>query len=204
MIFSVDSKTPKVHPTAFVAPTAVLIGDVTIEANASVWFGAILRGDAGAIVIGEGTNVQDGAVLHEGATTGKRCVLAHQVLVHRAFLGDDVLIANGALVFGDVKVGDGAIIGAGAVLVGPAEVPPKTLWLGIPAKQVREANETLLAMTNRLQQSYVRNRQRYLEGLTPVDASARSAMGFAGEPVPQRRARAGVRTQTRSAARRPS
>jgi len=195
MIFSIDGKTPKVHPTAFVAPTAVLIGDVTIEENASVWFGAILRGDAGAIVIGEGTNVQDGAVLHEGATTGKRCVLAHQVLVHRAFLGDDVLIANGALVFGDVKVGDGAIVGAGAVLVGPAEVPPKTLWLGIPAKQVREANETLLAMTNRLQQSYLRNRQRYLEGLTPVDASARSAMGFAGEPVKQTRARSGVRTR---------
>lgn len=177
MIFSVDGKTPKVDPTAFIAPTAVLIGDVTIEANASVWFGAILRGDAGAIVIGEGTNVQDGAVLHEGATTGKRCVLAHQVLVHRAFLGDDVLIANGAQVFGDVKVGDGAIVGAGAVLVGPAEVPPKSLWLGIPAKQAREVNENLLAMTNRLQQSYVRNRQRYLEGLTPVDASARSAMG---------------------------
>lgn len=201
MIFSVDGKTPKVHPTAFVAPTAVLIGDVTIEADASVWFGAILRGDAGAIVIGEGTNVQDGAVLHEGATTGKRCVLAHQVLVHRAFLGDDVLIANGALVFGDVKVGDGAIVGAGAVLVGPVEVPPKTLWLGIPAKQVREANETLLAMTNRLQQSYLRNRQRYLEGLTPVDASARSAMGFPGEPARHRTARAGARSTSRATTR---
>lgn len=201
MIFSVDGKTPTVHPTAFVAPTAVLIGDVTLEANTSVWFGAVLRGDAGAIVIGEGTNVQDGAVLHEGATTGKRCVLAHQVLVHRAFLGDDVLIANGALVFGDVKVGDGAIVGAGAVLVGPAEVPPKTLWLGIPAKQVREANEDLLAMTNRLQQSYLRNRGRYLEGLTPVDASARSAMGFAGEPVRHRTARAGARSTSRATTR---
>lgn len=176
MIFSIDGKTPRVHPTAFIAPTAVLIGDVTIEENASVWFGAILRGDSGAIVIGEGTNVQDGAVLHQGAVTGKRCVLAHQVLVHQASLGDDVLIANGALVFGDVKVGDGAIVGAGAVLVGPVEVPPRTLWLGIPAKQVREANETLLAMTNRLQTSYVRNRGNYLEGLTPVDDLAKAAM----------------------------
>lgn len=181
MLFSVDDKTPKVHPSAFVAPTAVLIGDVTVEAEASVWFGAVLRGDAGAIVIGEGTNVQDGAILHEGATTGKRCVLAHQVLVHRAFLGDDVLIANGAMVFGDVKVGDGAIVGAGAVLVGPAEVPARTLWLGVPAKQAREVTDTLLAMTNRLQTNYVRNRARYLEGLTPVDAAARSAMGLPGE-----------------------
>ena len=177
MIFSVDGLTPKVHPSAFIAPTAVLIGDVTIEANVSVWFGVVMRGDQGPIVIGEGSNVQDYAVLHEETIVGKRCVLAHQVLVHHATLGDDVLVANGALVFNGVKVGDGAVIGAGAVLVGPVEVPARTLWLGVPAKQAREVSDALFGSTNRIQASYMRNGRRYLETLTPVDDAARAALG---------------------------
>ena len=169
MIFSIDGKTPKVHPTAFVAPNAVLIGDVTLEANASVWFGCVLRGDSGEIVIGEGTNVQDGAVMHERTIVGKRCVLAHMTLTHNAEIGDDVLIANGARVLQSAKIGDGAIIAAGAVLLGPVEVPPRTMWVGIPAKQLREADERLITMTQRLAQGYSNNRGKYLEGLTPVD-----------------------------------
>ena len=99
MIFSIDGKTPNIHPTAFVAPSAVLIGDVTLEENSSVWFGAVLRADSGKIVIGEGTNVQDGAILHEETVLGKFCVLAHSVLVHKAVLGNRVLIGHGALVY---------------------------------------------------------------------------------------------------------
>ncbi len=193
MIFSIDGKTPKVHPTAYIAPTAVLIGDVTVEAHASIWFGVVLRGDAGPIVIGEGTNVQDGAVLHEETIVGKRCVLAHQVLVHHAELADDVLVANGALVFQDVKIGQGAIVGAGALVVGPKQLPARTLWLGVPAKQAREVDDALFtSLTQRVQQSYVRNGARYLAGLTPVDPIARSALGFVGhpsEPLPRTRAR---------------
>src|SRR5690242_4016492 len=102
MIYALNGFTSNVNPTACVAPTAVLIGDVTVEADASIWFGVVLRGDSGPIVIGEGTNVQDGAVLHEETIVGKYCVLAHQVLVHHATLGDGVMVGNGALVFGDV------------------------------------------------------------------------------------------------------
>ena len=176
MIFSIDGKTPNIHPTAFVAPSAVLIGDVTLEENSSVWFGAVLRGDSGKIVIGEGTNVQDGAILHEETVLGKFCVLAHSVLVHKAVLGNRVLIGHGALVYGGVNVGDGAIVGAGAVISGPAEIPPNTVWVGVPAKQVRTTDERLEEMTKRLNDSYIRNRGRYLEGLTPVDDAAKAMM----------------------------
>jgi len=177
VIFSFEGKTPVVHPTAFIAPTAVLIGDVTVEANASVWFGAVLRGDAGAIVIGEGTNIQDNAVLHEGAIIGKHCVVAHHALVHAAVLGDRVLVANGAMVFQQAKLGDDVIIGAGAMLIGPVDAPPRTLWLGVPAKQVREVNDTLVAMTKRLNDAYIRNRARYQADFHPVDAVAKTITG---------------------------
>ena len=176
MIFSIRGMTPKIHPTAFVAPTAVVIGDVTIEANASVWFNAVLRGDAGAIIIGEGSNVQDGAVIHESTTVGKGCVLGHMTLTHNAQLGDNVLIANSATVLQGAKIGDGAIIAAGAVLLGPVEVPPRTMWVGVPAKQLRAAEDRLLDMTVRLANSYSENRGRYLEGLTPVDDAAKAAL----------------------------
>ena len=176
MIFSIDGKTPKIHPTAFVAPNAVIIGDVTLEAHASVWFGCVLRGDSGEIVLGEGTNMQDGAVIHERTIVGKRCVLAHMTLTHNAEVGDDVLIANAARVLQSAKIGDGAIIAAGAVLLGPVEVPPRTMWVGIPAKQLREADERLLTMTKRLATGYANNATKYLAGLTPVDDIAEAFM----------------------------
>jgi len=174
VIYSFEGKTPSVHPSAFIAPTAVLIGDVTVEANASVWFGAVLRGDAGAIVIGEGTNIQDNAVLHEGAIIGRNCVVAHHALVHAAVLGDRVLVANGAMVFQQAKLGDDVIIGAGAMLIGPVEAAPRTLWLGVPAKQVREVDDNLIAMTKRLNDAYIRNRARYHAGFHPADDIART------------------------------
>lgn len=171
MLFALDGKRPIVHPTAFVAPTAVLIGDVVVEAEASVWFHAVLRGDSGQLLVGEGSNVQDGSVLHEGVVLGKRCVLGHQVLVHESVLGAGVLVGNGAKVMA-ATVGDGAIIAAGAVVLGPLEVPARTMWVGIPAKQLREAPEKHLEMVRATAQTYVDRRAQYLAGLAPADAAA--------------------------------
>ena len=154
MLFALDGKTPQIHPTAFVAPGAVLIGDVVLEANASVWFGAVLRGDSGRLTVGEGSNVQDGSVLHEGVTIGKRCVLGHQVLVHETTLGDGVLIGNGAKVMA-ATVGDGAILAAGAVV-----------------KQRGEVQERHRAMIAGTAQTYIDRRGLYLNRLEPVDAEA--------------------------------
>ncbi|MBI4337539.1 MAG: gamma carbonic anhydrase family protein [Chloroflexi bacterium] len=165
MLFSIDGKSPVVHETAYVAPTASVIGEVVLEANVSVWFGAVLRGDAGAIRIGEGTNIQDGAILHEETTLGKNCVVAHLTLVHRCVVGERVLIGNGALVFGPCEIGDGCIIGAGAVVTPGTKIPPNMLVLGVPGKPVREVTDKDRDLVQRLGAGYVRNRGRYLTGL---------------------------------------
>lgn len=164
-LYTVNGLTPKVHPTAWVAPSASVIGDVEIGPNVSIWFNATLRGDSGKITVGEGTNVQDGAVVHEETTIGKNCVIAHMTLVHRAKLGDNVLIANGALVVGamgaEVVVGDGAIVGAGALVTAGSKVEPNTLWMGVPAKQAREVDDRLRMVQQGPQQAYLRSKENY-------------------------------------------
>ncbi len=188
MLFSVDGKTPAVHSSAFVAPTAVLIGEVTIAAGASVWFNAVLRGDAGAITVGEDSNIQDCAVLHEEIAVGRGCTLAHLSLVHDSRLEDDVLIGNGAQVYGGVLVRTGAVVGAGAVVPGPMELPAHTLWLGVPAKQMaakdaeseRQASEKLRALTDFTREHYMERRLHYLNSLTPADAAAEALLRSLG------------------------
>ena len=105
MLYSLEDLSPKIHETAFVAPSAQIIGDVEILEGASVWFNCVLRGDAGKITIGKGTNIQDGTVIHEETTIGENCVVAHQCLVHRCTVGNNVIIGNGALVFGPAEIG---------------------------------------------------------------------------------------------------
>ena len=165
-VYSVNGMTPKIHPTAFVAPSASVIGDVEIGANASIWFGATLRGDSGKIVIGENTNVQDGAVIHEETTIGKNCVIAHMTLTHAVIAGDDVLIANGAKVVGamgaPVKIGDGAIVGAGALVTAGTEIEPNKLVMGIPAKPARDVDDRLRQVREGPLQAYLRSKDNYL------------------------------------------
>ncbi|MCX6024466.1 MAG: gamma carbonic anhydrase family protein [Chloroflexi bacterium] len=176
MIFAINGKTPNIHPTAFVAPNAVIIGDVTLEANSSVWFGCVLRGDSGAIVIGEGSNVQDGAVMHENTILGKDITVGHMALVHNARIADNVLIGLCSAVYGGSEVGERSVIAAGAVCVPGTRIPPNSMAMGIPAKVVREATERDREMTRRLTGGYQQNRGRYLEGLEPVDETAKALM----------------------------
>ena len=164
-IYSVNGLVPQIDPTAFIAPSATVIGDVVIGPNASVWFGATLRGDSGRIMVGEGTNIQDGAVIHEETTIGKNCVIAHMTLVHRVIVGDNVLIANGAKVVGamgtPVVIGDGAIIGAAALVTAGTKVEPNTLMMGIPAKAAREVDDRLRQVQTGPQQAYLRSKDIY-------------------------------------------
>jgi carbonic anhydrase/acetyltransferase-like protein (isoleucine patch superfamily) len=164
-VYSVDGKTPKIHPTAFIAPSASIIGDVVIEANVSIWFNATLRGDSGRITIGENSNVQDGAVIHEETNIGKNCVIAHQALVHRVNTGENVLIANGASVVGaagaEVNIGDGAIIGAGALVTAGTTVEANTVMMGFPAKPIREVDDRLRKVQQGPLQAYLKSGQTY-------------------------------------------
>ncbi len=135
MYYAIGDLRPRVHESAWVSPEAVLIGDVEIHANVLIMPGAVLRGDMGKIVVGEGSNIQDNAIIHEATTIGRNCTVAHFALVHESVLEDNVLVANGAMIFGQVHVGEGALIGAGAVMNG-GEVEPGALMLGVPARKV--------------------------------------------------------------------
>lgn len=142
MIKRFDIYEPSVAPTAYVADDAVVIGKVIIEKDASVWPGAVLRGDVEDIIIKEGANVQDGALVHTnyGAPTiiGAGVTVGHGAIIHGAAIDDDCLIGMGAVLLDRVKIARGSIVGAGAVVPEGAEIPPGKLVLGVPAKVVRD------------------------------------------------------------------
>ena len=137
-LFSFEGKSPRVHPSAIIAPTAVLIGDVTVEENASVWYNAMLRADFGPIVVGRGANVQDCAVVHvtpvHRVVIGAGATIGHTCVVHGATLGAEALVGNGATVLDGAHVGAGAMIAAGALVTPGTEIPDGMLALGAPAK----------------------------------------------------------------------
>ena len=167
MFYAIDDLVPRVHESAFIAPTAAIIGDVVIEAGVSVWFGAVLRGDWGRITIGEGSNIQDGAVLHEETTLGRNCTVAHQALAHRIVCEDDVLIGNGAVVFDGTYIETGAVIGAGAVVPPNTRVAAGSLMLGVPARAVNSASDLRELIEGRTR-DYEQLRSQYLRGMRPI------------------------------------
>lgn len=132
---------PTIAPSAFVAPTAVLIGDVTLGEESSVWFGAVVRGDINSIEVGARSNIQDGAVVHVAdafsTRIGELVTIGHNAIVHACTIEDEVLIGMGAIVMDGAHVGGRSIIGAGALVTGGTNIPSGSLVLGSPAKVVR-------------------------------------------------------------------
>jgi len=132
---------PTIHPTAFIARGAEIIGDVTLGEESSVWFQAVLRGDINRIVIGPRSNVQDGVVVHladdSGTEVGELVTVGHKAILHACTIGDEVLVGMGAIVLDGAVIGARSIIGAGALITGGKEIPPGSLVLGSPAKVVR-------------------------------------------------------------------
>ena len=127
-LFSFEGLTPKVDPTAFVAPTATLVGDVIVEEGASVWYNAVIRADFAPVIIRAGANVQDGAVVHgpPGLTTdvGSGATIGHNCVVHGAILGDECLVANGTIILDGARVGARALVAAGSVVAAGFEARP--------------------------------------------------------------------------------
>jgi carbonic anhydrase/acetyltransferase-like protein (isoleucine patch superfamily) len=149
---------PKIDPEAFVAPTAVVVGAVTLEAEASIWYGAIARADEEVIVIGRGTNVQDGCTLHSDPgfplMIGRGVTIGHRVVLHGARVDDDVLLGMGCIVMNGAHIGTGSIVAAGAVVPPNMTVPPRSVVAGVPAKVVREATDDDLAHIRGNAESY--------------------------------------------------
>lgn len=123
--------------TVYIAPDAVVTGDVVLRNGVNIWYGAVLRGDSGTITVGEGTNIQDRCVLHEETTLGKNCTVGHGAIVHGCTIGDNTVVGMGAIVLTGAVIGKDCIIGAGAVVTGKTVAPDGSLLLGSPAKVVK-------------------------------------------------------------------
>ena len=149
MIFAFKNETPRIDPSAFVAETAAVVGDVTVERDASVWFGAVVRGDNEPIVIGAGTNIQDNATLHcdPGCPLriGRNVTVGHHAVVHCAAVGDNTLVGMGAMLLTGAVIGKNCVIGAGAVVRENEVVPDGVLMVGVPAKAVRRLSPGQIA-----------------------------------------------------------
>lgn len=144
-IISLDGNIPSIHPGAFVAPTASIIGDVTMGADSSAFYGVCIRGDTAAIRIGDGTNLQDNVVLHAdpgfSTTVGDRVSVGHTAVVHGCTIEDDCLIGMSATILNGALIGTGSLIAAGAVVLEGMQVPPRSLVAGVPAKVRRELSD---------------------------------------------------------------
>jgi len=148
VILAHRGKTPVLAPDAFVAPTATLIGNVEVGAEASVWFGAVLRGDKGHIVVGKGSNVQDNVMIHtpEGGETliEENVTIGHGAVLEGCVIKQGALVGMNAVVMRDAVVGEGCLVGAGAVVSEGMQVPPGTLVAGVPAKVKKELSGSSL------------------------------------------------------------
>lgn len=170
-VYALGHQVPTIHPDAYISPEAVVIGSVTIGADASIWPGAVLRGDDGEIRIGARTSIQDGAILHtthfQPTTVGEECVIGHLAHLEGCIIHDGALVGSGSVVLHNAVVESGALVGAGAVVSGGTVVPARAMALGIPAKIRLDAVTPEMIQLG--MQSYVHRAKRYRTDLRRLD-----------------------------------
>ncbi len=142
MIRSFEGTEPEIHEDAYVDPAAVVIGDVVLERDASVWPNVVLRGDDGRITLREGANVQDNAVVHEGAEIGPYATVGHTAIVHDAEIGERALVGMAATVLDRSVVGERAMVGANSLVTEDTEIEPHTLYAGVPAEKLKVVEDS--------------------------------------------------------------
>jgi carbonic anhydrase/acetyltransferase-like protein (isoleucine patch superfamily) len=161
-----------IHPTAFIAPGAVVLGDVTLGARASVWYGAVLRADTAAIVVGEATNLQDGTIVHvdTGKPTrlGARVGVGHRAILHGCTVEDECLIGMGSILLNDVHIGTGSVVAAGAVVPEGTQIPPGSVVVGVPARVTRAVDDALRRRIRDTWEHYVAEAARHAAGAVPA------------------------------------
>lgn len=162
------SPTPTVSPSAFVAPGAVVMGDVTLGEESSIWYAAVLRGDMAPIIIGSQTNIQDGTIVHvdEGfpCTIGPRVGVGHRVILHGCTVEEDCLIGMGSVLLNDVHVGTGSVIAAGAVVPEGMRIPPGSLVMGVPGRIMRAVDAALTQRIEATWRHYVAQAEAHRAG----------------------------------------
>jgi carbonic anhydrase/acetyltransferase-like protein (isoleucine patch superfamily) len=162
----------QIHPSAFIAPTAAVMGDVTVGEDASIWYHTVLRGDMAPIVIGPQSNIQDGTIVHVDkgvpCTVGQRVAVGHRVILHGCAVGDDCLIAMGSVLLNRVNIGNGSVVAAGAVLPEGMQVPPKSLVMGIPGRIIRSVDAALAERVKATWTHYVEEARAHRSGRYPL------------------------------------
>jgi carbonic anhydrase/acetyltransferase-like protein (isoleucine patch superfamily) len=168
----VKPRLPDIDPSAWIAPTASVMGDVTIGPESSVWYGAVIRGDMAPVTIGSQSNLQDGTIVHvdEGVPciVGSRVGVGHRVILHGAVVADDCLIGMGAVLLNEVRIGTGSVVAAGAVLPEGMQVPPHSLVMGVPARIVRQVDGKLAQRIVETWQHYVKQAHAHHAGRYPM------------------------------------
>jgi carbonic anhydrase/acetyltransferase-like protein (isoleucine patch superfamily) len=169
-LFSFEGLAPTVHPSAFIAPTATIVGDVTIEENASVWYNAVVRADFGPVVIRAGANIQDGSVVHGAGEVviGAGTTIAHACVVHGATIGIEVLVGNGAVIQDGARIGDRAMIAAGTLVPPNAVIEPETLYRGSAGSSAGALSTGARFWVETNPQAYRDLAARHIAGVQPV------------------------------------
>ncbi len=173
-LYALDGVAPNVPENGdfWIAPGAHVIGDVVIEPGASIWFGAVIRGDNERITIGAGSNIQENAVLHTDMgyplTIGRNCTIGHKAMLHGCTLGDGCLIGMNATVLNGAIIGAGSLLGAGALVTEGKSVQPGVLAVGVPAQPKRELDAAARAGLLQAAEHYRQNMRRFQAGLSPV------------------------------------
>lgn len=172
MIYRLGDKALVREEGAWIAPGAIVIGDVVLKRNASIWFNAVLRGDNDPITIGENTNIQDGSVLHTDVgvplTVGNHVTVGHKVMLHGCTIGDNTLIGINAVILNNAKIGRNCIIGANSLIGEGKEIPDNSLVMGSPGRIIRQVSETQAQILTMQALHYVENARRYATDLVPV------------------------------------
>ena len=168
-IYQLDDQIPELAETAWVADNAQVMGAVKIAADASVWFGVTVRGDTETIEIGEGSNIQDGSVMHadhgKPIKVGKHVTVGHMVMLHGCTIGDESLIGIGAVVLNGAKIGKNCLVGAGSLVTEGKEFPDGSMIMGTPAKVVRQLTPDQIEGLHASALHYIDNARRFKAGL---------------------------------------
>lgn len=168
-VYELDGVAPQIAESAWIADSAQVMGEVSVAAHASVWFGTVVRGDTSHISIGEGSNVQDASVLHADLgmplVIGRHVTVGHQVMLHGCTIGDETLIGIGAVVLNGAKIGKNCLVGAGALVTEGKEFPDGSMILGSPARVVKQLSAEQIQGLRRSAQHYIDNAHRFKAGL---------------------------------------
>ncbi len=172
-IYQLGDVCPRIDESAYLTDSATVIGDVTLKAHASVWYGVTIRGDTEPIVVGENSNIQEGTVLHTDKgfplTVGDNVTVGHQAMLHGCTIGDGSLIGIQAVVLNGAKIGRNCLVGAGALVTEGKEFPDNSLIIGSPAKAVRELTPEQLAGLQKSADMYVQRAKHYRQHLKRID-----------------------------------